>query len=449
MRVITEGLIRRQAEVISLIDPLANAYRLTVWTRPLQGFEINQGKGGIIAERKYELDSLCSYLQLTTSLFEQIHTGNTFTCSPQDSLYSDEIFLHSLRTVLHVMEVLQRPNQPISFDFQSTAKEADSMDMSNCVQHPIQIVESYSNPELPPQRWQNIPYTGLSASGFRPSDDVCKYPFHIPSNMYAVSTLSSLHQMLTEILDATHCFDLSLRKRTAIMKIMEKAESLRVEIDRGIHKHAIHKHPVFGEIYCYEVDGNGNCALMDDANNPSLLGIPHYQYKGVNRDPKRMEELYANTRAFILSPENPYFVAFPKATQTEFCLGAVGSPHTKTGSVWPMSLIIQATTRLDKLMAVLYSNKEDIHRYAATKSQSLDTLFWIKEVREASQEIQQLLQILQETTAGRGLMHESFQANPFNPSQFTRSWFSWANSLYAESIISSLPLLIPELFTST
>ena len=33
-----------------------------------------------------------------------------------------------------------------------------------------------------------------------------------------------------------------------------------------------------------------------------------------------------------------------------------------------------------------------------------------------------------------GLMHESFSAN--NPGRYTRKWFSWANSLFAEFVMS-------------
>ena len=54
--------------------------------------------------------------------------------------------------------------------------------------------------------------------------------------------------------------------------------------------------------YAYEVDGRGGQLTgFDDANMPSLLGIPLLGYQHYNR------EIYANTRAFILSNRNPYF----------------------------------------------------------------------------------------------------------------------------------------------
>ena len=54
--------------------------------------------------------------------------------------------------------------------------------------------------------------------------------------------------------------------------------------------------------YAYEVDGRGGQLTgFDDANMPSLLGLPLLGYRHYNR------KVYANTRAFILSEKNQYF----------------------------------------------------------------------------------------------------------------------------------------------
>jgi meiotically up-regulated gene 157 (Mug157) protein len=40
--------------------------------------------------------------------------------------------------------------------------------------------------------------------------------------------------------------------------------------------------------------------------------------------------------------------------------------------------------------------------------------------------------MLMETDAGTGYMHEGFHAD--DPEQYTRPWFAWANSLFAELV---------------
>lgn len=62
-------------------------------------------------------------------------------------------------------------------------------------------------------------------------------------------------------------------------------------------------HETFGKVYCYEVDGLGNCNFMDDANIPSLLSLPYLDPTYTSFD----REIYHNTRRLILSKTNPFF----------------------------------------------------------------------------------------------------------------------------------------------
>lgn len=48
-------------------------------------------------------------------------------------------------------------------------------------------------------------------------------------------------------------------------------------------------------------------------------------------------------------------------------------------------------------------------------------------------EIRKCLDTLKTTTAGTHFVHESFHKN--NPLDFTRSWFAWANTYFAEMIL--------------
>lgn len=137
----------------------------------------------------------------------------------------------------------------------------------------------------------------------------------------------------------------------------------------------------------YGTDGYGNYNLMDDANVPSLLAMPYLGYCSYD-DPK-----YLRTRQFVLSEDNPYYY------KGRYAAG-VGSPHTPPGYVWHIGLIMQGLTATDK------------------------------------QEQLDLLEQLLATTAGMGLMHESF--DPDQPEQFTREWFGWANSLVGQFILQWL-----------
>jgi len=167
--------------------------------------------------------------------------------------------------------------------------------------------------------------------------------------------------------------------------LAEFATILRDEIEQGIQAHGIVNHPAHGPIYAYETDGLGHHLLMDDANVPSLLSIPYLGYRPAD-DP-----LYLRTRRFILSPDNPYYFSGQHAA-------GVGSPHTPGKLIWPIALAMQGLTSSDQA------------------------------------ERRRLLDMLTTTTAGTSYMHESF--HPDDPAQFTRPWFAWANSLFAEFVLA-------------
>lgn len=213
-------------------------------------------------------------------------------------------------------------------------------------------------------------FTGMSWSGFRPSDDACKFGYLIPANMFAVVILSYIADFASKFYDDA--------------ALAAEASALRQEIDFGIQTYGLIDHPKYGRIYVYETDGFGNYNLMEDANVPSLLSIPYLGYRPAT-DPT-----YQNTRAFILSRDNPYYATGSQAR-------GIGSPHTLPGYVWPISLIMQALTATTRV------------------------------------EQDELLTMLLNTTAGTHYMHESF--DPSQPDQFSRPWFAWANSLFGEFVI--------------
>lgn len=211
---------------------------------------------------------------------------------------------------------------------------------------------------------------GLIVSSFRPSDDATLFGFLVPSNLFAITSLRQVAEILRVVRNNT---DLAGR-----------CEALANEVEEAVKKYAIVEHPEFGKVYAFEVDGYGSRVFMDDANVPSLLALPFLGCVDVN-DP-----VYQNTRRLVLSPSNPYFF---KGKAGE----GIGGPHIGFNYIWPMSLIMRATT----------SNDEKEIRYC--------------------------IETLRDTDGGTGFMHESFHKD--NPSDYTRSWFAWTNTLFGELIV--------------
>lgn len=118
-------------------------------------------------------------------------------------------------------------------------------------------------------------------------------------------------------------------------ELAAKAQKWGEHIEAGIRQHAIVDHPVYGQVFAYEIDGYGSRILMDDANLPSLLSLPLLGFVDVD-DP-----IYQNTRKMILSQSgNPYFLK-GKA------FAGIGGPHIGLRYAWPMSLLVQIMTSSD------------------------------------------------------------------------------------------------------
>jgi meiotically up-regulated gene 157 (Mug157) protein len=163
-----------------------------------------------------------------------------------------------------------------------------------------------------------------------------------------------------------------------------ECEELAEEVAAAFRSHAILEHTKYGRIYGYEVDGFGNALFMDDANIPSLLALPYLGAVGAN-DPT-----YLATRRYVLSEDNPFFF---RGSAGE----GIGGPHVGLDMIWPLGITMRALTSVD----------ED--------------------------EIHYCLSMLKATHAGTGFMHESFHKD--DPSNYTRSWFAWANTLFGELIV--------------
>ncbi|WPH04570.1 Hypothetical protein R9X50_00746200 [Acrodontium crateriforme] len=155
-------------------------------------------------------------------------------------------------------------------------------------------------------------------------------------------------------------------------------------IEQGVWKHAVITHPKWGQVFAFEVDGYGSSILMDDANLPSLLALPLLGFTPTTN------KIYQNTRQMILSEEgNPYFLSGR-------AFKGIGGPHIGLQNAWPMSLLVQAMTSND------------------------------------TTEITNLLALVKKASP-LGLVHESVNVDRVR--DYTRPWFAWANSVFAQTIL--------------
>ena len=334
LKTLFQGLIGRQARCI-LIDAYANAYMrdpsVPTNLQYTQQDDPYMKKPGV-AEHKWEIDSLCYPIRLAHGYWKA--TG--------DKTPFDEEWRDAMRTVVTTFEVQQTGDGPYHYPWPK-------------------------NNGTPAKKEKKV---GMIYCRFRPSDDPCRYPFLIPSNLFAATSLRQLAKMGGSV-----GFDAAFGT---------ECSGLADEIEGAAKQYGTHQLDDGTEVWAYEVDGSGNKLFMDDANTPGLLGLP---YLGIC---KTDDKLYKDTRAAILrKPPNDYFF---KGTAAE----GIGSPHTPTDYIWPMSLIMRALTSDD------------------------DT------------EIKQSLKMLKTTTAGTHFMHESFHKD--EPCRYTRPWFAWANTLFGEMV---------------
>ncbi|WP_018627895.1 glycoside hydrolase family 125 protein [Niabella aurantiaca] len=331
------GVIRKQTHFI-LKDPYANAFynddlKVSEWKET----DITDMKPGI-HERKWEIDSLCYPIRLAYRFWKE--TGDL---SPFDATWKEGIAL-----TLKTFKQQQRKDGPGPYKFErKTSWATDGVPMGG-----------YGYPVKP---------VGLICSMFRPSDDATIFAYLVPSNLFAVVSLKQAAEMIAAIAkDAALAHEL---------------EQLAAEVAAAVKKYAQITHPEYGKMYAYEINGYGSHVLMDDANVPSLLGLP---YLGAisGADP-----LYQATRRYVWSAENPFFF---KGTAAE----GIGGPHVGKDMIWPMSITMRALTS---------GNPEEIR--------------WC-------------IHTLQKTHGGTGFMHESFHKD--NPEKFTRKWFAWSNTLFGE-----------------
>ena len=328
------GLINRQVFCI-LHEPYANAFNKTANGQKWDN-DITKDSPWVW-ERKYEIDSLCFTVRLIYKYWKKSNDSSFFNNEIRKVFYK----------IIDLWKIEQNHFESSDYSFQRL----------NCSPTDTLTNKGLGDP---------VSYTGMTWSGF---DDACKYNYLIPSNMFATVVLGYISEIAEVVFKDNELKNIS--------------NELRCEIEKGINKYGIIYTEEFGDIYAYEVDGLGNYNLMDDANVPSLLSIPYIEYKDID------DEIYQNTRKFILSKNNPYYYEGSVAK-------GIGSPHTPPEYIWHISLSMQGLT---------------------TKNEK---------------EILDLINTLINSDGNTGYMHEGFHCDDSN--KFTREWFAWSNSLFADFI---------------
>ena len=286
LAVLIEGVIRRHSRLIQ-IDPYANAFTRRITDPPLpwavhDRTEMYPG----VAERKWEIDSLCFPVRLAHGYWKRTASTEPF----------DRAWKKAARLIVDTFRQQQRLRGRGPYHFQRNTLRATA----------TLGLDGYGNPVRP---------NGLICSAFRPSDDACIYPFFIPANLFAARTLERIAEISSRVYEdhgfANECLTFAHDVLAAVMK------------------HGLTHRPSHGAILAYEVDGYGNTLAMDDANAPGLLSLSYLELL------PGQSALYQRTRGFSLSPDNPYFF---RGSAGE----GIGGPHVGMNYIWPMSVIFRA-----------------------------------------------------------------------------------------------------------
>ncbi|KAL8797237.1 MAG: hypothetical protein Q9182_007236 [Xanthomendoza sp. 2 TL-2023] len=302
-----------------------------------------------VFECKYEIDSLASFLAL----------GNQFHKSTGSKDFLHSRWYLAIDTLLGVLDAQAKPTfdpktghfEPNEYLFRRRTDAGTETLSLGGVGNPLNDG------------------TGLIRSAFRPSDDATILGFFIPGNAMMSVELKRTAAMLRSV---------------GKNKLAERLQARGESIEKGIWDHGVVTHKKYGEVFAFEIDGYGSTIIMDDANHPSLLGLPLLGF--IEKDNK----VYQNTRRMILEQAgNPYYMEGR-------AFAGIGGPHIGLQHAWPMSRLVQVMTS---------DNDDEI----------IDAL---RDVRSSSR---------------LGLVHESLHVE--RVTDYTRSWFAWANSVFAQAIL--------------
>jgi len=373
------GALRRQAKFLTT-DPYANAYT-DKWDSET---DRRLNRGGYVFTGNWEVDSGTYFMRFLTRML-QLESKQTGSSSNSTVFLQGKSSTGDPRSDQYTLLGDPTLRKAVEMMVATYRQERDHAKGTSKHRYPK------SAPwELPGQDGEGnkAAYTGMVWGAFRPSDDPQTYAYNIPNNLFLVSVLKPLSELAQKHWGGSD-------------KLVASMQELRQTIVDGVQKHGTTSATKAGvadakaedKVYCYEVDGLGNCLLMDDANVPSLLSLPYLDPSGEAYDQK----MYESTRKFILSEKNPWYFVGKDGK-------GIGSPHTNKNMIWPLSMVMQAMT------ATSQSEKNEV--------------------------VHSLFRVQSKSSAKNGLS-ESFEKD--QASQITREWFAWPNALLAEHLMQQKP----------
>lgn len=267
-------------------------------------FVLPRYKPDVVFECKYELDSLASFLQLSWDYFSRTKDGGFFIDASSDRFPAADSrkggivkrkkgkgrrekgtdgWLDAVIAILDTAEGMRQstytsdgkiPHSP--YQFRRITNVATETLLNGGTGSPVKGG------------------TGLVRSAFRPSDDATTFQFLIPANMMLAKYLglcaeivamverqedrlaavmgSQAQAVLHEGVEGKKP-DGETEDEEDVESVADRMRRMAKEIKDGVEKYGKIKHPQFGEVYAYEVDGYWSANLMVSEHHRSIASL--------------------------------------------------------------------------------------------------------------------------------------------------------------------------------